>query len=338
MNFFKGVEDVLRTVNEKSNLDDQLKENIFDGLIQGLLKVEKEIKIKRGFGEVKCAGLFLNHLLDNPEENKDIIQRFIKAGSCLNYIDYINEYNTPTYIPTLYKAMIIENDELRNSIVTSMLDAGVNTNSEYISIDYNEERSSKKKIRVINMRNGELKKIMSGRMLGGKKSKAEVPVSQTNTSNISVQDFLENEVKLNADEILELTELYKKFGRNLSQEVVEGLKTKKLILDVCNAGHEGFTKFGNILFNPVNVLYARLMFFEENGIKIEPKKLDETMGATKKTFAKKYGRKLGLATLNEPSYFEDVKMELIKRYPLPHNRDKMLENIRKVAQKDDACL
>lgn len=336
MNLFKGVEDVLRTVNEKSNLDDQLKENIFDGLIQGLLKGEKEIKIKRGFGEVKCAGLFLNHLLDNPEENKDIIQRFIKAGSCLNYIDYINEYNTPTYIPTLYKAMIIENDELRNSIVTSMLDAGVNTNSEYISIDYNEKRSSKKKIRVINMRNGELKKIMSDRKLG--EDKTNVPKSHTNTSNASVEDYLESEVKLSKDEILELAKLYEKFGRSLSQEVVEGLKTKKLILDVCNASHEGFTKFGNILFNPVNVLYARLMFFEENGIKIEPKKLDETMGATKKTFAKKYGRKLGLATLNDPSYFEDVKMELIKRYPLPHNRDKMLENIRKVAQKDDACL
>ena len=333
---------VLKAINDSSRIDENEKSLLLNKLIKNIIDVENGTNIKQGKNTVNASGVFLNYLLDNPDENKDLILMFINNGTNLNFIQYKNENNNPTYIPTLYKAMKIEDDELRKYIVGMMVEYGVKTDVEYKSIDYNEAISKKTKISVLKMNNYELKQIIEEKKNENSlknKSKINADTSKKESSNVSsIEEFLSTVVNLSKDEIMKLSELYSSFGRDLFEESIEGFKTKKMILDVCNATHEGFSKFGNILFNPVNVLYSRLMFFEENGIKIQPQKLDETIGATKKSFAKKYGKKLGISDTNRLEYAEEVKRELLKRYPMPHNREKMIENVEQIAKKDEVCL
>ena len=151
---------VANVVKDNSKLNRDSKEFILNNLVKKIIEHEDNTKIIQGKDEVIGSGYGLSFLLDDPEENSDLIMRFIKNGSNLDFVDYKNEANNPKYIPSIFKVMIIPNDVQRIEFEKAMIENGVNTDVKYSCIDYREEISKKRIIKVLDMNKGELRELL----------------------------------------------------------------------------------------------------------------------------------------------------------------------------------
>ena len=103
---------------------------------------------------------------------------------------------------------------------------------------------------------------------------------------------------------------------------------KKDILEACDSVRAGFTKYGTILFNPTQVLYARLMFFQGQGIKIASRESEKT----------EHGRKVAellrylvpkSTILTDEDYNDEINDFDIYTTSLSFGSDKFAKNVNK---------
>ena len=151
-----------------------------------------------------------------------------------------------------------------------------------------------------------------------------------------VEQFLKQEINLSEEEIAKLEETFQNYGNSIYDKSFEELKLQKEILSAVNCEKESFTDCARILFLKPEVIYSRLKFFTENGIIIEKDRLQETLGSTNKTFAKRFGKRvLPIQTidLNDTQYPAELKRELLQRYPMPRKKEELKVELDKVSEK-----
>lgn len=142
--------------------------------------------------------------------------------------------------------------------------------------------------------------------------------NDSRSNKILVTEFLVNQVKLDETQINELENNFSGNTRDLYTMSVERLEMQKAILDVCNATKQAFSDSWQVLTHSPEELYARLMFFRENKIVINPEKIRTTMGISNRGFLENFGEKLiARENMNEREYQRKVKDELLKKYPMP---------------------
>ncbi len=315
-------------------------------LVRKLLMVENSKKEQQGKKTVSCSGKMLNEALSQGKIDKDFIIVLIRLGSGLDYVAYNNvDGSTPEYIPTLYKALKLEDATVRKEIITEMLKSGVSIDSKYVARTYHWDKSVEKtEIHCLDANNGELVQIMSELGMEVPQEKQNItapkrgekqPKEQKQDNRVLVCDFLTHEVGLNEEEIKKLETTYRGWGRDLYSLSTERLGMQKAILDSVGGTKRAFTTDAKVLNNDPQVLYSRLMFYRESGITVMPDRLYTTLGISKKGFAKNFGsRVLEKGNMEDSDYEYKLKQELLKRYPMPETRDELKRTLEELNKEE----
>ena len=298
---------------EKEN---QIQDETLDRMLISYLDSEMNEKETHGKKEVSSSGSLLYTVLSKSKIDKEMALKLIELGSGVNYTEYVNSNGTVTYTPTLYKAMQINDDEVRKEIVQAMVEAGADIKAEKVKIEYERygKSSTKKREPCMDMNGGELRKYLKDR-------EALTPTKS--------QDKTEK-----------LNESYQQYGRDLKNVPSEKFEVKEKILDVCGATKESMSadSYAYASMFEEDLLYARLMFFKEQSIEIDPEKLEETMTLTAKQFADTYGEKVGI-NKNESAgvleYRRDVNKKLKQQYPLPKSKEELRRKLEELTVKKE---
>ena len=283
---------------------EKLKEGIKD-------YVEGEKSRRESHGKTKIvsgSGRLLYEALCQESINEALVNELIDAGSDVDYEGYSNvreEYrNIVEYTPILMKALEIEDAAQRSRIIRSLISAGVKTDVKYVKIIYENQRRKLEEKKACD--NVDLQTIMEE--LHQPLIKEDIPT------------FLRYTIKLTPQEILDVERVFQNYGRSIYEMDMETLKLQKNMLAAVNSVRQGFTSCARVLFLKPEVIYARLRFFEENGIIIEADRLYETLGCTNAAFSKKYGHMLlpeEEFDLYDNSNIPEVRRALLQRYKMP---------------------
>lgn len=311
------IKEMLLFRETKSNIDDEPLDRMINLYLNNEIK-EKDFQEKR---TVLSSGKLLYEVLNRSKVNEELALKLIKLGLGLNYEEYETPYDaslgcrTNVYTPTLYKAMKIEDDQVRKEIVQAMVEAGVRVEVEKI-ITYRKYGwlRTKKRESCMAMNKRELRKIVDAR-------KALTPTKS--------QDKTEK-----------LNESYQQYGRDLKNVPSEKFEVKEKILDVCGATKESMSadSYAYASMFEEDLLYARLMFFKEQNIEIDPEKLEETMTLTAKQFADTYGEKIGInksESAGVVEYRRNVSKKLKQQYPLPKSKEELRRKLEELTVKKE---
>ena len=106
-----------------------------------------------------------------------------------------------------------------------------------------------------------------------------------------ILNFLKRKIMLSDASIEGLAQELKKYNYDIFQQNVEDdLMVKKEIFDMYGLRIQAFTPdHCKVLTIPLDVLYARMKFFNDKADEISSETIDETLGLDRNTFAQKYG-------------------------------------------------
>jgi len=300
-----------------------------NSFIKFILDKEKQKTELRGKIEVNCSGKMLSEELSKEKIDKEIVLMLIEAGSGLEYETYKNNQQMIVeYIPTLYKALQIEEESVRKEIVIAMLKAGVNPDTKYVKYQYTKKglRRIIQQEKCIEANDGELIELMEE--LGMDVSNYEKYFANSNNikhiekNKKRILQFLIQEIGLTEEEIKKLEEQYKALEKDIYKTSIETLEIQKKILDLCGATKQAFTKEIRVLTQEPQILYARYMFYKENNIPILPHRLSTTIGISRKGFTKNFGEMLlERGKMNEVDFERKVKQKLLQTYPMTKDKD-----------------
>lgn len=302
--------------------ESKINDETLDKMIISYINSEKNEKEVRGKKEVSSSGSLLYKVLSDREVDEELALKLIKLGSGLDYIGREDSHSATTYTPILYKAMQIEDDKVRKEIVEAMLEAGVNVEAERVKIVYEGGTTRKETEYCMKMRDGELRTYLQDeKILSSLRNKtANQEQMHSEPSNITSDNGFSVSEKLK--------KVYEQYGKDLKTISAEKLEIKEKILDICGANDESVSLDSYIqvaLFNE-DLLYARLMFFKEQKIKIDSKRFDKTIALTSRQFAEKYGERLGMNRRNSTDdieHWRDVSKKLKEIYPLPKSSEEL---------------
>lgn len=145
-----------------------------------------------------------------------------------------------------------------------------------------------------------------------------------------ILNFLKRKIMLSDASIEGLAQELKKYNYDIFQQNVEDdLMVKKEIFDMYGLRIQAFTpEHCNVLTIPLDVLYARMKFFNDKADEISSETIDETLGLDRNTFAQKYGSWFLDKKENEKEYdIQDVEEATIVNYPLPRKREEVFRNL-----------
>ncbi len=242
----------------------------------------------------------------------------------MNYISYNNENKIVEYKPILYQAQQIRDDEKRKTVLKLLLERNVNVDAQYVQIDY---RYGMRK-NTEDLKTEEVKRLQA-EIDAERKEKAE------NGRQI-VKDFLRKEIGLTEEQETQLAQNLSDMNIDIYSWVVEGdLKNKKIIFERFGVTKQAFTIHFKSLSQPLNVLYARAMFFGEEGIRIKPSNYIYTLGTNKLAFAEKYGEKIiKRETHDKAQYAGIVKKELVRKYRLPMTQEEFEKSVKEIKNEE----
>lgn len=145
-----------------------------------------------------------------------------------------------------------------------------------------------------------------------------------------ILNFLKRKIMLSDASIEGLAQELKKYNYDIFQQNVEDdLMVKKEIFDMYGLRIQAFTPdHCKVLTIPLDVLYARMKFFNDKADEISSETIDETLGLDRNTFAQKYGSWFLDKKENEKEYdIQEVEEATIVNYPLPRKREEVFRNL-----------
>ena len=326
-----------------------------DKLIKEALMCEGNKETLRGkSGDGKYViGNLLYYELKKENIDEEIIIKLIKAGSYINggmgefhtYTEWLTKAESDNiqaethYEPILFAALKINNIDSRKRIVKELLKAGadVKDNSRR-EIRYRDEKV--KCIYESILDNKEFLEILEEFMkeypetrIKGLEDEEEKRRIVKIDSKDEVNQFLTEEVGLDENGIQKLEEDFQKYGRSIYTTSVERMRLQKNILSACNCEKQAFTSGSRILGFEPKVLYARLRFFVDNNIRINPDRVNTTIGISNKGFKQHFGSIL--LDENTPDYSYRLKRELMSRYPMPKTKDELNKELSKYKEREE---
>ena len=149
----------------------------------------------------------------------------------------------------------------------------------------------------------------------------------------AVIEFLTKEIGLQLPEIERLEEIFQNYSNSVYNQSLERLKLQTKILSAVNCEKKAFREFGKILFIDPKTLYARLKFFEEQNITINPERINTTIGISNKGFANNFGSLILGQGEKSRDYSYELKKELLRRYPMPKKEEELTNELLRISQK-----
>ncbi len=301
--------------------------------ITQLVNLEKKYTEEHGKSTVSRSGRMLYDLLHEEDINEEIALMLIQAGSDINYVGYNARqfYNDGIkvkevkYTPIIMSALKIKDEKKKERIITELLKAGVNIDAEETTIEFTDKGKNTNKIKAFNDK--EFSQLVS--TYRKNQEKANNPDEQKS----AVIEFLTKEIGLQLPEIERLEETFQNYSNSVYNQSLERLKLQTKILSAVNCEKKAFRECGKILFMDPKTLYARLKFFEEQNITINPERINTTIGISNKGFANNFGSLILGQGEKSRDYSYELKKELLRRYPMPKKEEELTNELLRISQK-----
>ena len=301
--------------------------------ITQLVNLEKKYTEEHGKSTVSRSGRMLYDLLHEEDINEEIALMLIQAGSDINYVGYNARqfYNDGIkvkevkYTPIIMSALKIKDEKKKERIITELLKAGVNIDAEETTIEFTDKGKNTNKIKAFN--DNEFRQLVSTYRKNQEKT------NNPDEQKSAVIEFLTKEIGLQLPEIERLEEIFQNYSNSVYNQSLERLKLQTKILSAVNCEKKAFREFGKILFIDPKTLYARLKFFEEQNITINPERINTTIGISNKGFANNFGSLILGQGEKSRDYSYELKKELLRRYPMPKKEEELTNELLRISQK-----